>query len=88
MVDEVTETLNGVSDGYEHHRYDPQPGLREFIADMTTAICQTEHCEYKMSACTHGRLASELMKAMQDYYAGVFDRKGNKEVADFLRSEM
>lgn len=82
------DLLHSVTDDLESREYEPTNETRSFLQDMTIAICHTDNCEYKMSACGHPRLAAELLKAMLDHYAGVLDRKGHTDSAVLLRSEM
>lgn len=69
-------------------RYVMTPRVQLFVEDITKAICFSTNCEYKMSACTHGRLAAELMKAVTDYHAELLDKKNHPAAANILRSEM
>lgn len=89
MTEEMVEDyLHSITEDIEPTRYEPSNESLVFLEDMTTAICHTDNCEYKMSACGHARLSAELLKAMLDHYASVLDKKGYAESAAFLRSEM
>jgi len=82
------ELLHAVTEEIEMTPARMQPALRVFADDMASAICQRENCEYKMGACSHQLLATELLRATIDHYAVVMSGKGWTEQATFLRSEM
>lgn len=86
MTDEMASELT--DDGFAFHQYEMTPRIQLFVKDMAQAICYVDNCEYRMDACKHKRLATDLMKAVIDYHADLLEKKNHPVAASIIRSEM